>query len=66
MMLGPFLLLRPPQSGASLKQLLSACHWKSNKTVTKFYLMDMAQADSELFHLSPVVAAKQINTSPYI
>ena len=45
------------QSGISLDQILSACHWKSHNTFTQFYLKDVAWADSELFHLGPVVAA---------
>ena len=48
-------------SGASLEQLLSACHWKSHNTFTQFYLKDVAWADSELYHLGPVVAAQQIH-----
>ena len=44
------------QSGVSLEQNLSACHWKSHNTFTQFYLKDVAWADSELFHLGPVVA----------
>ena len=44
------------QSGVSLDQILSACHWKSHNTFTQFYLKDMAWADSELYHLGPVVA----------
>ena len=47
------------QSGVSLDQILSACHWKSHNTFTQFYLKDVAWADSELFHLGPVVAAQQ-------
>ena len=49
------------QSGISLDQILSACHWKSHNTFTQFYLKDVAWADSELFHLGPVVAAQQIH-----
>ena len=45
------------QSGVSLEQILSACHWKSHNTFTQFYLKDVAWADSELYHLGPVVAA---------
>ena len=48
------------QSGVSLEQILSACHWKSHNTFTQFYLMDMAWAYSELYHLGPVVAAQHI------
>ena len=49
------------QSGISLDQILSACHWKSQNTFTQFYLKDVARADSELFHLGPVVAAQQVH-----
>ena len=49
------------QSGVSLEQILSACHWKSHNTFTQFYLKDVAWADSDLFHLGPVVAAQQIH-----
>ena len=33
------------QSGVSLEQILSACHWKSHNTFTQFYLKDVAWAD---------------------
>ena len=49
------------QSGVSLEQILSACHWKSHNTFTQFYLKDVAWADSELYYLGPVVAAQQIH-----
>ena len=49
------------QSGVSLEQILSACHWKSHNTFTQFYLKDVAWADSELYHLGPLVAAQQIH-----
>ena len=49
------------QAGISLEQILSACHWKSHNTFTQFYLKDVAWADSELYHLGPVVAAQQIH-----
>ena len=49
------------QSGISLEQILSACHWKSHNTFTQFYLKDVAWADTELFHLGPVVAAQQVH-----
>ena len=49
------------QSGISLDQILSACHWKSHNTFTQFYLKNVAWADSELFHLGPVVAAQQVH-----
>ena len=47
--------------GVSLEQILSACHWKSHNTFTQFYLKDVAWADTELFHLGPVVAAQQVH-----
>ena len=49
------------QSGVSLEQILSACHWRSHNTFTQFYLKDVAWADSDLYHLGPVVAAQQIH-----
>ena len=49
------------QLGVSLDHILSVCHWKSHSTFTPFYLKDVALADSELFHLGPVVAAQQIH-----
>ena len=49
------------QSGVSLEQILSACHWKSHNTFRQFYLKDVAWADSELYHLGPVVAAQKIH-----
>ena len=49
------------QSGISLEQILSACHWKSHNTFTQFYLKDVAWADTELFHLGPVVAVQQVH-----
>ena len=52
------------QSGVSLEQILSACHWKSYNTFTQFYLKDVAWANSELYHLGPVVAAQQIHQQP--
>ena len=49
------------QSGVSLEQILAGCHWKSHNTFTQYYLKDVAWADSELYHLGPVVAAQQIH-----
>ena len=49
------------QSGVSLEQILSACHWKSHNTFTQFYLKDVTWADIELLHLGPVVAAQQVH-----
>ena len=56
-----FAASRAFHSGMSLEQILSACHWKSHNTFTQFYLKDVAWADSELYHLGPVVAAQQIH-----
>ena len=49
------------QSGVSDEQILSASHWKSHNIFTQFYLKVVAWADSELFHLGPVVAAQQVH-----
>ena len=49
------------QSGISLEQILSACHWNSHNTFTQFYLKDVVRVHSELFLLGPVVAAQQIH-----
>ena len=48
------------QGGVPLDQILAACHWKSHNTFTQFYLKDLAWADSDMYHLGPVVAAQQI------
>ena len=50
------------QGGVSLDQILSACHWKSHNTFTQFYLKDVAWADSEVYHLGPIVAAQQVHS----
>ena len=55
-----FAISKAFQSGVSIEQLLSPCHWKSHYTFTQFYLKDVAWTDSELFHLGPEVAAQQI------
>ena len=49
------------QSGVSLEQILSACHWKPHNTFAQFYLKDVVWADSELCHLGPVVGVQQIH-----
>ena len=56
-----FAVYKAFQPGVSLEQILSACHWKSHNTFTQFYLKDVAWADTELFHLGPVVAAQLIH-----
>ena len=58
---GAFAASKAFQSGISLEQILSAYHWKSHNTFTQFYLKDVALADSELFHLGPVVATQQVH-----
>ena len=50
------------EGGVSLEQILSACHWKSHNTFTQFYLKDVAWADSEVYHLGPIVAAQQVHS----
>ena len=50
------------QTGVSLEQILSSCHWKSHNTfLSQFYLKDVAWVDTELFHLGLVVAAQQVH-----
>ena len=56
-----FAASRAFQGGVSLEQILSACHWKAHNTFTQFYLKDLAWADSERFHLGPIVAAQQVH-----
>ena len=51
------------QSGVCLEQLLSACNWKSHNTFIQFYLEDMVWAESELFHLGPVVLLSRSTTT---
>ena len=59
----PFAASKAFQGGVSLDQILSACRWKAHNTFTQFYLKDLAWADSELYHLGPIVAAQQIHES---
>ena len=56
-----FAASRAFQGGIPLDQILSACHWKAHNTFTQFYLKDLAWADSDRYHLVPVVAAQQIH-----
>ena len=44
-----------------LECILSTCHWKSHNTFTQFCLNDLAWADSEQYHLGPLVAAQQVH-----
>ena len=48
------------QGGVYLEQILLACHWKSHNTFTQSYQKDVAWADSELYHLGPIVAVQQL------
>ena len=56
-----FAASRAFHGGFSLDQILSACHWRAHNTFTQFYLKDLAWADSELYHLGPIVAAQQVH-----
>ena len=56
-----FAASRAFQGGVSLDQILLACHWKAHNTFTQFYLKDLVWADSELYHLGPIVAAQQVH-----
>ena len=58
MMSEPLQLPKAFQGGDVLEQILSACHWKSHNTFIPFHVKDVAWADSELFHLGPVVGAQ--------
>ena len=51
---GAFVASKAFQGGVSLEQ-------KAHNTFTQFCLKDLAYADSELYHLGPVVAAQQIH-----
>ena len=42
--------------GVSLDQILSACHWK-----TQHFRTVLHRADSEPYHLGPIVAAQQVH-----
>ena len=50
------------QGEVSLEKILSTCHWKSHNTFIQFYLKDVAWADSEMYHLGPIVAAQQVHS----
>ena len=49
------------QGGVSMDQIFSACHWKAHSSFTQFYSKGVARADSEFYHLGPVVAAQQLH-----
>ena len=47
--------------GASVDQIMQACHWKSHNTFTNFYLKDLTWSDNDNnMYLGPVVAAQQV------
>ena len=48
--------------GASLKQLMDACFWRSHTTFSSFYLKDhwTCETDKDMFSLGPIVAAGSI------
>ena len=50
------------KGGASLEQILGSCYWKSQNTLTTFYLKDVAwqSADQSDYKLGPVVSAQHI------
>ena len=54
------------QTGVSMDQIMSACHWKSQNTFTKFYLKDLSGKDQKdhNYHLRSFVAAQQVVTAP--
>ena len=48
--------------GVSMDQIMSACHWKSQNTFTRFYLKDLSGQDQKdkHYHLGAFVAAQQV------
>ena len=54
------------QLGVLLEQLISACHWKSYNTFTKFYLNYVVWADSKVFHWVWWWLPFRSTASPYI
>ena len=56
MMSGPLLFQRPSSQGSPWSRFCQPAT-ESNNTFTQFYLKDVGLANSELFHLGPVVAA---------
>ena len=48
--------------GASLKQLMDACYWRSHTTFSSFYLKDhwTCKTDRDMYSLGPIVAAGSI------
>ena len=48
--------------GVSMDQIMSACHWKSHNTFTRFYLKDLSGQDQKdkHYHLGAFVAAQQV------
>ena len=59
--LSPYTSLKLMMLGlVSFEQILLVYCLKSDNTFTQFYLMGVAWADSEMYHLDPVVVAQQI------
>ena len=47
--------------GVSVDQIMQACHWKAQNTLTNFYLKDLTWSDNDNnMYLGPVVAAQQV------
>ena len=43
--------------GASVDQIMQACHWKAHNTFRNFYLLDLTWSDNDNnMYLGPVVA----------
>jgi hypothetical protein len=47
-----------------LNMILSACGWRAQTTFTSFYLQKMFNSRTQMHHLGPVVAAKQLCQPP--
>ena len=56
-----FSAIKAFQSGVSLGQILSVCHWNSHNTFIQFCFKDVVWADLKLLNLCPVVATQQIH-----
>ena len=50
--------------GASVDQIMQACHWKAHNTFTNFYLKDLTWSDNNKMYLGPAVAAQVLDPSP--
>ena len=48
-------------SGASVDQIMQACHWKAHTTFTNFYVKDLTWSDNDKnMYLGPVVVPEQV------